>query len=118
MPAAALSKKRGKKMQTEETGTPDSAAANIVSMDGYGSRRKKQIERQRGRIRTADDRFASLDTKSQSEILLHMIGYMEASKDLILAGRRVRPNEISIIFEVMENTINEASPLGNSIANR
>ncbi len=94
-------------MQTEDTGAPNSTAANVVSMDGYGSRRKKQMERQR-RIRTADDRFASLDTKSQRAILLHMIGYMEASKDLILAGRRVRPNEISRIFEVMENTINEA----------
>ena len=37
-----------------------------------------------------------------------MIGYLEASKDLISSGRQARPDEISRAFSVMEDMINEA----------
>lgn len=95
-------------MQIEETAVSNSAAAKVVSMDGYGSRRKKQAEKQRQRFQTADDKFASLDEKSQRGILSYAIGYIEAARDLISSGGQARTNEVSRIFEVMEETINES----------
>lgn len=96
-------------MQSEETALSNNAAAKIIRMDDYGSRRKNQIEKQRGRIRTADDKFASLDETSQTGILSFAIGYIEAAKDMISSGKRARTNEVSRLFDAIEESINEKS---------
>lgn len=95
-------------MHSEKTAISNNTAAKVVSMDGYGSRRKKQIEKNRRRIQTTDNKFTSLDERSQRYILCHAIGYIEASNDLIASGKRARSNEISSIFEVIEESINKS----------
>lgn len=65
-------------MQIGETVTSNSTATRVVSIDDYGSRRKKQAEKQRRRFQTADDKFASLDEMSQRGVLSYAIGYIEA----------------------------------------
>ena len=94
-------------MQIEETVVSNSTAAKVVSMDDYGSRRKKQIEKQRRRFQTADDKFASLDEMRQRGVLSYAIGYIEAARDMISSGRQARTNEVSLLFEVIEESINE-----------
>lgn len=95
-------------MQIEETAVSNSTAAKVVSMDDYGSRRKKQAEKQRRRFQTADDKFASLDEMSQRGVLSYAIGYIEAARDMISSGKKVRTNEVSRLFEVIEESINES----------
>lgn len=95
-------------MNSEETVSCVAVSGKVVDISGFGGRRRAQMDKRQKRIRTADDRFAALDGKSQMYILCHMIGYIEASNDLIASGRRARSNEISSIFEVMENMINES----------
>ena len=70
-----------------------------------GSREQEKL---RTTAREIDEWFYSLNEWSQRAILIHMIGYLKASKDLISSGRQARPNEISRIFSVMEDMINEA----------
>ncbi len=95
-------------MQIEETAVPNGTAAKVVNMDDYGSRRKKQAEKQRRRFQTADDKFASLDEMSQRGVLSYAIGYIEAARDMISSGKEVRINEVSRLFEVIEESINES----------
>lgn len=83
------------------------AECRVVEIGDFNGRKQGKSERQRRRVQEADNKFASLDERSQMGILLHMIGYMEASKDLILSGRRARTNEVSSTFEVMEDMINK-----------
>ena len=95
-------------MQGEKTETSNATAAKVIRIDDYGSRRSRQIVKQQKRIRTVDDKFASLDERSQRAILSHMIGYMRASRELISSGKRAHTNEVSSIFEAMEDMINRA----------
>ena len=95
-------------MQIEETVVSNSTAAKVVSMNDYGSRRKKQAEKQRRRFRTADDKFASLDEMRQRGVLSYVIGYIEAARDMISSGRQARTNEVSLLFGVIEESINES----------
>jgi hypothetical protein len=68
----------------------------------------REQEKLRTTAREIDEWFYSLNEWSQRTILSHMIGYLEASKDLISSGRQVRPDEILRAFSVMEDMINEA----------
>ncbi|MDE6054182.1 MAG: hypothetical protein K2G55_10555 [Lachnospiraceae bacterium] len=95
-------------MQIEETVVSNSTAAKVVSMNDYGSRRKKQAEKQRRRFQTADDKFASLDEMRQRGVLSYVIGYIEAARDMISSGRQARTNEVSLLFGVIEESINES----------
>ncbi len=108
MPAAFCQRKEVKKLQIEETAVSNGTAAKVVSMGDYGSRRKKQAEKQRQRFQTADEKFASLDGMSQRGVLSYAIGYMEAARDKISSGRQVRANEVSRLFEIIEKSINES----------
>ena len=56
-----------------------------------GSREQEKL---RTTAREIDEWFYSLNEWSQRTILSHMIGYLEASKDLISSGRQVWPDEI------------------------
>ena len=84
------------------------AGCQITAIDSFGSRRNREIEKRQRRIRTADDKFAALDEKSQRTILSYVIGYLEASKDMISSGKPARKDEISRIFETMEELINKS----------
>ena len=84
------------------------AGCQITAIDSFGSRRNRQIEKRQMRIRTVDDKFAALDERSQRTILSYVIGYLEASKDLISSGKPARKNEMSRIFETMEELINKS----------
>ncbi|MEH2960093.1 hypothetical protein [Candidatus Merdisoma sp. JLR.KK006] len=94
-------------MQSTEA-VSNANCCQIVSIAEFGSRRSRQAEKQHRRIQTADDKFASLDEMSQRSILAYAIGYMESARNLISSGRPARANEVSRIFEVMEESINEA----------
>ena len=108
MPAAHCQRKEVKKLQIEETVVSNSTATKVVSMDDYGSRKKKQAEKQRRRFQTADDKFASLDEMRQRGVLSYAIGYIEAARDMISSGRQAHANEVSRLFEVIEESINES----------
>ncbi|MDE7274225.1 MAG: hypothetical protein K2N95_14405 [Lachnospiraceae bacterium] len=95
-------------MQIEETVVSNSTATKVVSMDDYGSRKKKQAEKQRRRFQTADDKFASLDEMRQRGVLSYAIGYIEAARDMISSRRQAHANEVSRLFEVIEESINES----------
>lgn len=92
-------------MHSEETAPQSGACCRIIDIRSRGSRRHGKLQK---RARGIDERFYSLDERSQRTILIHMIGYLEASRDLISSGRQARPDEISRTFSVMENMINEA----------
>lgn len=77
-------------------------------MIDYGSRRKKQAEKQRRRIQTADDKFASLDEMRQRGVLSYAIGYMESARAVISSGKQARTNEVLRLFEAIEESINES----------
>lgn len=68
----------------------------------------REQEKLRTTAREIDEWFYSLNEWSQRTILSHMIGYLEASKDLISSGRQVQPDGISRAFSIMEDMINEA----------
>ena len=40
--------------------------------------------------------------------MCHAIGYLEASKDLIASGKQARTDEVSRIFGMLEELINES----------
>ncbi len=92
-------------MHSEETVPQSGACCRIIDIGSRGSREHGKLQK---RARGIDERFCSLDGMSQRAILAHMIGYLEAAKDLISAGRQARPNEISRTFGIMEDMINEA----------
>lgn len=92
-------------MQSRETVSQCPNRCQIVDIGSIGSRKHGKLQ---ARARGIDERFYSLDERSQWAILSHMIGYMEASRDLISAGKQARPNEISRTFGVMEDMVNEA----------
>lgn len=94
-------------MQIEEAVVSNNAAAKVVSMDDF-SRRKKQAQKQRRRFQTTDDKFASLDEMRQRSILSYAIGYIKAANDLISSGKQARTNEVSRLFEIIEESINES----------
>jgi len=73
-----------------------------------GSRDSREHGKLQARARGIDKRFYFLDERSQRALLSHMIGYLEATKDLLSSGKQVRPNEVSRTFGVMEDMINEA----------
>ena len=108
MPAANCQRKEVKKLQIEETAVANGTAAKVVSMDDYGSRRKKQAEKQRRRFQTVDEKFVSLDEMSQRSILSYAIGYIKAANDLISSGKQARTNEVSKLFEIIAESINES----------
>lgn len=95
-------------MQSEETASQKIMAGDVISITDFSTRKQECRERRQKRIRTADSRFASLDRAAQRNILSHMIGYMEASRDLIASGRRVHTNEVSAVLGYMEEMINES----------
>lgn len=84
------------------------AECRIVDIGDFSGRKQGKSERQLRRAQEADDKFASLGERKQRAVLSHMIGYMEAAKDLISSGRQARPNEVSSMFGAMENMINES----------
>lgn len=92
-------------MHNEEIAVQSGTCCRIIDIRNRGSREHGKLQ---ARARGIDERFCSLDERSQRTILIHMIGYLEASKDLISSGRQARPNEISRTFSVMEDMINEA----------
>lgn len=92
-------------MHSEETVSQSGTCCRIIDIGSRGSREHKKLQ---ARARGIDERFYSLDERSQRTILIHMIGYLEASRDLISSGRQARPDEISRTFSVMEDMINEA----------
>lgn len=92
-------------MQAKGTATHHAPCCQIIDIGSRGSREHGKLK---AKARGIDERFYSLDERSQRAILIHMIGYLKASKDLISSGRQARPNEISRIFSVMEDMINEA----------
>ncbi len=81
-------------MQGEETAKRPGACCQIIDI---GSREHGKLQA----------KARGIDERSQRTILIHMIGYLEASKDLISSGRQARPDEISRTFSVMEDMINE-----------
>lgn len=89
-------------MQAKGTAMRHAPCCQIIDI---GSREHGKLQT---RARGIDGRFYSLDERSQRAILIHMIGYLEAAKDMISSGRQARPDEISRTFSVMENMINEA----------
>lgn len=89
-------------MQAKGTVTHPVSCCQIIDI---GSREHGKL---RTKARGIDERFYSLDERRQRTILIHMIGYLEAAKDLISSGRQARPDEISRTFSVMEDMINEA----------
>lgn len=91
-----------------ETAGMSADGCRIVDIGDFSGRKQGKPEKQRRRVQEADDKFASLDGRNQRKILLHMIGYLEASKDLVSSGKRARPNEVSRTFEVMEDLIDKA----------
>ena len=97
-------------MQNRETVSQCHNRCRIVDIGSIGSRKHGKLQ---ARARGIDERFYSLNKRSQWAILVHMIGYMEAARDLISAGKPVRPDEISKTFGVMEDMINEAWNGGN-----
>lgn len=92
-------------MHREETAIQPASCCQIIDIGIRGSREHGKLQ---ARAKGIDERFYSLDERSQKTILIHMIGYLEASSDLISSGRHVRPNEISRTFSVMEDMINKA----------
>lgn len=92
-------------MYSEETVSQSGTGCRIIDIRSRGSR---EHGKQRARARGIDERFYSLDERSQRTILIHMIGYLEATNDLILAGRKVRTNEITRTFGVMEDMVDKA----------
>ena len=95
-------------MQSEETASQDIMAGDVISISDFSIQKQVRRERRQKRIQKADSRFASLDAMSQRNILSHMIGYMEASRNLIASGRRVHANEVSDVLGYMEEMINES----------
>ncbi len=95
-------------MQSEETASQEIMAGDVISITDFSTRKQACRERRQERMRTADSRFASLDELSQRNILVHAIGYMEAARDMIASGRRVRPDEVSRMIGYMEEMINES----------
>lgn len=92
-------------MHSEETAPQSGACCRIIAIGSRGSRRHGKLQT---RTRGIDERFYSLDERSQRAILIHMIGYMEAARDMISSGKKVRTNEVSRLFEVIEESINES----------
>ena len=92
-------------MQAKGTATHHATCCQIIDIGSRGSREHGKLQ---AKARGIDERFYSLDERSQRAILIHMIGYLEASRDLISSGRQARPDEISRTFSVMEDMINEA----------
>lgn len=95
-------------MQSIETVQGTTACEKVVNISEYENRKEGRTEKQQRRLKTADDKFSSLDRKEQRKILCFMIGYMEASKDLISSGNPGHGNEVSSIFQEMEELINES----------
>ena len=95
-------------MQAKGTATHHAPCCQIIDIGSRGSRGSREHGKLQAKARGTDERFYSLDERSQRAILIHMIGYLEASKDLISSGRQARPDEISRTFSVMEDMINEA----------
>lgn len=77
----------------------------IIDIRSRGSREYGKLQ---ARVSGIDEKFYSLDEMRQRVVLSHMIGYLEASKDMISAGRQARPDEISGAFGAMEDIVNEA----------
>jgi hypothetical protein len=92
-------------LQAKGTATHHAPCCQIIDIGSRGSRGHGKLQ---AKARGIDERFYSLDERSQRAILIHMIGYLEASKDLISSGRQARPDEISRTFSAMEDMINEA----------
>lgn len=90
-------------MHSEETVSQSGTCCRIIDIRSRGFR-----EHGKQRARGIDERFYSLDERSQRTILTHMIGYLEATNDLISAGRKVRTNEITRTFGVIEDMVNKA----------
>lgn len=90
-------------MKSGETVSQSGTCCRIIDIRNRGSR-----EHGKQRARGIDERFCSLDERSQRAILSHMIGYLEATNNLISAGRQVRINEISRTFGVMADMVNKA----------
>lgn len=95
-------------MQSIEAASRPAALGKVISMNDFGNRGSRGHGKLQARARGIDERFYSLDERSQRIILSHMIGYLKASKNLISSRRQARPDEISRTFNVMEDMINEA----------
>lgn len=108
LPSVKKEKRRYIELNSEETVSCAAAPAKVVDISDFGIRMQAQIDKRQKRLWTVDDKFAALNEDRQIYVLCHMIGYIEASNDLIASGKRARSNEISKIFEVMENIINES----------
>lgn len=92
-------------MHSEETVLQSGTCCQIIDI---GSRSSREHGKLQARARGIDERFYSLDERSQRAILSQMIGYLEASQSLISSGRQARRNEVSRTFGVMEDMINKA----------
>ncbi len=92
-------------MHREETVPQSGACCRIIDIGSRGSRRHGKLQ---ARPRGIDERFYSLDERNQRAVLANMIGYLKATNDLVSAGGKARPNEVSRAFSAMEDMINEA----------
>lgn len=91
-------------MQAKGTATHHAPCCQIIDIGSRGSREHGKLQ---AKARGIDERFYSLDERSQRTIMSYMIGYLEAAKDLISSERQARPDEISRAFSVMEDVVNE-----------
>lgn len=92
-------------MQTKGTAAHYAPCCQIIGIGARGSRRHGKLNE---KAKGIDGRFYSLDERGQRAVLAHMIGYLKATNDLVASGGKVRANEVSRTFSVMEDMINEA----------
>lgn len=104
--AQALERGRGLMgLQNKGTASHYAPCCRIIDIGSRGSRRHGKLQ---ARPRGIDERFYSLDERNQRAVLANMIGYLKATNDLVSAGGKARPNEVSRAFSAMEDMINEA----------
>jgi hypothetical protein len=95
-------------LQNTETAREATAYAKVVNISDYKGRKEEKARVKQKKIQSADKKFAALGETGQRKVLCYMIGYMEASKDLLTSGKPGRGNEVSTIFQEMEELINES----------
>ena len=104
--AQALERGRGLMgLQNKGTASHYAPCCQIIGIGDRGSRRHGKLHE---KAKGVDGRFYSLDERGQRAVLANMIGYLKATNDLVSAGGKTRPNEVSRAFSAMEDMINEA----------
>ena len=97
--AQALERGRGLMgLQNKGTASHYAPCCQIIGIGDRGSRRHGKLHE---KAKGVDGRFYSLDERGQRAVL-------KATNDLVSAGGKTRPNEVSRAFSAMEDMINEA----------